>query len=264
MAQGYTQERVDLERQFAKQIGFLKRSAESYDNGFHDEAIRLAVVVRVLVHDTPKSISLLTQLCEKDRYYWDSRAAIDKKLFPESDSCFVLVQADESGAKYLPVLERGPIPMFQSDFDGWWNGVVFIDSNGRKVTRKDLILTASNQDGGAHVDPSLDPVYADLSRGGSFGWAEIIGTEKRSLQGAELAAVRQIAHELLKTLVPDYAPMIPPLTGACIGFTNPDIPGLKLQIATPKVRAELERKGSGRNELCHCGSGKKYKKCHGR
>lgn len=56
------------------------------------EAQRLATCVRMLVHDTKKSTSLLGQLQTKDRLYWDSRGAIDIGWAQKSDSLFVIVK----------------------------------------------------------------------------------------------------------------------------------------------------------------------------
>ncbi len=56
------QTRAELEAHLKEQIAFLKASAQSYDKGFLGEAKRLAVTVRVLIHDTVASPSLLRQL----------------------------------------------------------------------------------------------------------------------------------------------------------------------------------------------------------
>lgn len=242
----------------------MKRSAESYDQGYEDEAIRLAVCLRVLLHDTSESTSLLTHLGEKNRIYWDSRAAIDIGMEKECDSCFVMVQVAGKMSKYIPVLERGPIPMLQSDFETWWNGVVIIDGKGKKITRRQLILAVANKDGGAHVSASLSSEYADLTRNNSFGWSAIDGEKTVPLKGAELAAIRQISHEILKTLDPNYAPIIPPLTGMVTGFMNPDIIGLTMEFTSPSGKASVKREGIGRNDPCFCKSGKMYKDCHKR
>jgi hypothetical protein len=47
-----------------------------------------------------------------------------------------------------------------TDFDTWWNSVIFDDSNGLRLSRKDLILTLANKDGGAHVDVNLTEKYS--------------------------------------------------------------------------------------------------------
>ena len=56
------QSKVDLEDHLREQISFLRASADSYDSGFKGEAKRLAVIIRVLLHDTHKSTSLMTLL----------------------------------------------------------------------------------------------------------------------------------------------------------------------------------------------------------
>ncbi len=61
-----------------KQLGFLRHSCESFDQGYNDEAIRIVTVLRVLMHDTtdrkgrPRSVSLLTHLGAKDKIWLGS------------------------------------------------------------------------------------------------------------------------------------------------------------------------------------------------
>jgi hypothetical protein len=57
-----SQRRSDLLNHLREQLQFLDASALSYDAGFEGEAKRLAVVIRVLLHDTAKSRSLLQSL----------------------------------------------------------------------------------------------------------------------------------------------------------------------------------------------------------
>src|ERR1035437_4448378 len=52
----------DFAAQLRRQIGFLERSCVTYDSGHHEEAVRIAVSLRVLFRDTPKSVSLRTHL----------------------------------------------------------------------------------------------------------------------------------------------------------------------------------------------------------
>lgn len=55
-----------LEALLAEQYDFLRASAARFDDGHHHESKRLALTLRVLLHDTPKSASLLDQLGVKD------------------------------------------------------------------------------------------------------------------------------------------------------------------------------------------------------
>ena len=57
----------ELMEHLNEQMGFLRRSAEHYDGGDFSEAKRLATTLRVLLHDSEKSKSLLTQLSVKDK-----------------------------------------------------------------------------------------------------------------------------------------------------------------------------------------------------
>ncbi|MFC1897430.1 hypothetical protein ACFLX8_02540, partial [Chloroflexota bacterium] len=61
----YVQTKAELLVHLKDQIAFMTQSASSYDNGSIGEAKRLALVVRVLTHDTSNSASLLTQLEKK-------------------------------------------------------------------------------------------------------------------------------------------------------------------------------------------------------
>jgi hypothetical protein len=56
MDTGATDRYVELLR---RHLRFMQRSADAYDVGFHDDATRIAVSIRVLLHDTRKSTSLL-------------------------------------------------------------------------------------------------------------------------------------------------------------------------------------------------------------
>jgi hypothetical protein len=48
-----------------QQMRFLKTSCDIFDQGNTEEAIRLSTTIRILVHDTNKSNSLLNQLNKK-------------------------------------------------------------------------------------------------------------------------------------------------------------------------------------------------------
>ncbi len=66
------QTKAELLNHMKEQISFMLASAESYDRGFEGEARRLAVSIRILVHDTSQSKSLLTQIGKKDIGFLDT------------------------------------------------------------------------------------------------------------------------------------------------------------------------------------------------
>jgi hypothetical protein len=256
--------RTELEAHLDEQLGFLDRSAAAFDAGYEDEAKRLAVILRVLLHDTTQSHSLLEQLGRKNRDFYDT--AFDTNPASHGDlvsnptgAGLVAVATGVDAAKYVALLDHAP--WFKSlSFSAWWNAPVLVDRAGRKWTRKDLVLTAANQDGGAHVDPALDETYYKLSRENALGsiTVDLVTGVVRPVEGPERAAIRQIAHEVLKTLRPDYAKVPTHNARFVIG-------GMSAQFTlTPATPTPAATHRVGRNNPCPCGSGKKYKDCHGR
>ena len=53
---------MDFIKQLSRHIGFLERSCAAFEAGYTEEALRIAVTLRVLFHDTKSSTSLLTHL----------------------------------------------------------------------------------------------------------------------------------------------------------------------------------------------------------
>lgn len=201
-----SQTEEELKKHLKEQIQFLLRSSQSYDEGFTSEAKRLAVIIRVLLHDTQKSTSLLTLLQEKDISLYDTSVDYDPgNLVPTLGLIMIQVGKDIG---YIPPLDNGSPRRYAKGkipFDDWWNKIVIVDNKGNKLTRKDLILAVSNKDGGAHIDPKLDKAYADLTRFNSLGWEFIVdGVKKESSTGPEIASIRQISHEVLKSLKDEF------------------------------------------------------------
>src|SRR5689334_20759377 len=65
------QTRDELLAHLADQVQFLSASAEAFDRGLEGEAKRLAVALRILLHDTRNQRSLLGQLSVKDALRFD-------------------------------------------------------------------------------------------------------------------------------------------------------------------------------------------------
>jgi hypothetical protein len=198
----------DLERQLREQAAFLRRSAAAYDQGFEGEAKRLATVIRVLLHDTSQSKSLLSQLRLKElMLYEDTSLEIRAdNLLPTIGLAVMEITRDEMGtttARYVAPLGELNIDRRHDpkSFSRWWETPVSKDKAGNRFSRKKLVLTASNQEGGAHIDPELDAAYDALSRQNSMGWIVKSPTgEGPPLNDVALASIRQIAFEVDRTL----------------------------------------------------------------
>jgi hypothetical protein len=237
------QTRIELEKQLLEQISFIKNSASGYDRGNESEAKRLATPIRILVYDSRTSRSLLGLLGMKGIGFYDTAHEINENNLL-TEWCIVTMRIGSGGTGFIAPLDDSPrgegVPV---TFEKWWNKPIFRDKDRNILTRKDIVLSIANQDGGAHVDPELEAKYVKLSRYNSLGWMASTPLGEIPLPGPHLPALRQIAHEVLKSLEHRVPPIHPvPSTRTLVG----------------------SHKKIGRNDPCPCGSGAKYKKCCGK
>ena len=190
---------TDFPAHLGRQLQFLHQSCASYDGGFFDEAIRMATVMRVLLHDTKHSTSLLKHL---------GRSTIELlttcRQVPSSAVYFEgLGQFQSSGSEtsyYAPLGEvptKGLLPA-----PAWWGQIVSILGSGVLIRRRDIILGAANKDGGAHVDQKLTPEYAALTADGAV--ADVVYKvedleTKVPITNAHFVYLRQMGYELLNS-----------------------------------------------------------------
>ncbi|MEC6440992.1 hypothetical protein [Acinetobacter baumannii] len=197
------QSREELKKHLREQLVFLKSSNKSFDEGIHAEAKRLATTIRVLVHDTIKSESLLKQLGIKNSIKFINTA---KEVIPGNLAPYVglvYYSFNSNGANYKAPLHDGLLRtniIPELDFINWWQQVVINDKQVGKFTRQDLVLSVANKDGGAHVGPSIDSSYAVLTRTNSLGFISSDGVRARPVNDIELHSIRQISFELFETL----------------------------------------------------------------
>lgn len=196
-----SQSNDDLVRHLSDHLSFLHSSALAYDNGFESEAKRLAVSLRVLLHDTSMSKSLLGQLGRKNILFLDTCYPFNKRNLV-TFSGLVMICTNNTGAHYVPHLDNPPpaIVPKKIEFEDWWNATIIVDNQQNTLSRKTLVLAVANKDGGAHVDPNLDEVYARLSRDNSMGMNFINQSGNQPISGVELASIRQITYEVIKTI----------------------------------------------------------------
>lgn len=192
-----------------KQLEFLERSAKAFDEGYEEEGVRLASVMRVLFHDTfhpktgkPNSVSLMTHLAMRDG---TMLATPPTTLADWRD--FLAVKIDLSSATPSALIPRLDLHLIEVPFETWW------DSESVKakasVSRRRLITNAANKDGGAHVDPKLERFYEELMHAnwslgitGNLTYNGPPPFEQGVTQypkNAHLALLRQFANEVFAT-----------------------------------------------------------------
>jgi len=183
-----------------RQLGFITRSCEMFDAGHLDEAIRVATAIRVLLHDTRKSVSLLTQLSVRDSLTLISTAVPEPppELPPGLTKTFGMhigaIRIGPEGSAHEPQCDQPgrPLPALT-----WWGEALWVLDASTSVTRKDLVLAAVNKDGGAHVDDPT-PAYIRLMEG-PFDALVRFSLAEGSPTRTALTSLRQLGFELLRS-----------------------------------------------------------------
>ena len=189
---------AELSEQLRDQIAFIRTSCALFDGGSVREAKRIATHIRILVHDTRNSHSLLMQLGYKNTLQFMSRAIVNRpsNLGPYHG---LLNLKLGRAISYEPKLQTEAARAMP--FEDWWNEHALKDADGTLYSRKDLVLFVADTDGGAHVDPEMDEAYEKLSRENHVGLQVAVGG--RPIQWHEnpvLPSLRQIGHEILEIL----------------------------------------------------------------
>lgn len=208
-------ERQELIEHLDKQIQLIKHNLDQIDN-LEFIALDLAVHVRVLVHDTPNSTSLLKHLNSKNIDFYDTSVPINSiaywsgdlyiegwnmNLIPHIGIVGKHVEAlndHELEIKYFPVFKQWNVKQKKIDFQSWWNTIIFDNKEGVTLTRSELILNAAHTDGGAHVDNAKFP-YKTFRKNDVLKFqlnGQIQGTKNIPVY----SSIAQIAWELLESI----------------------------------------------------------------
>ena len=174
-------DKSDFKEHFRKQLKFLRREAAMMACGDYDFAIPAATHLRKLFHNKPRSPSLLQHLGATDVEIVSFGGLNEDNPAIFSYYCYTFNRQEPYNILIIkedstPGAPRHQIPHPPSGprtAEAWWNQIIVIESNptGRLVVkRKDLVLTAADQDGGAHVDKKLEKNYFNLATNNWVGY----------------------------------------------------------------------------------------------
>lgn len=190
-----------LRQKLVEQLEFLRRSCSAFDEGLEDEALRIAVSLRIIFHDTGKSTSLVKHLNLGNRMMLSSSRGLGDYRDYLS---FQIHLCSPEPIKMLPLLDR---KFRKMPLSTWWHEEPIFVHGGQTFTRRMVVLSAANKDGGAHVDEELESYYEVLCAGkyglgitGDLQYRGAIPFEQGSTHYAKnthLALIRQFAHEVL-------------------------------------------------------------------
>jgi len=272
----------ELRNHLREQVGFLLASIQGFHEGRLAESKRMALAIRLLVHDTRNSRSLLSQLGIKNTilFYDTTGVVTDPRLASALGLAGIVLAMGRGGPRafWTPNLDGGPEnkDCTVRPFHSWWTRPVIKDNHGVFFSRKTIVLGVADQDGGAHVDPDLDDSYGQLTRGNSIGWRTDVGNGPEEMLGLELGCVRQVSHELLVSLACQaqyafsaqeqavtYSTLLMNTKGATLQMETTGSRPPLASLPREPLEGISSKKTVTRNAECPCGSGEKYKHCHG-
>lgn len=180
-------------------------------------ALNIATNIRVLVHDTSNSTSLLRILDIKDNIqyyntstqegsisYWKGNFSIvgwNLSTLPHIGIVgkeINVLSETECQIRYTPIFKDWCVKHHKVNFQNWWDTEIFNNRKGVVLTRKDLILSATNKDGGAHIDePSLP--YLEFSKKDVFPFT--LNSLPRTAENIPIySCIAQIGWELVESI----------------------------------------------------------------
>jgi hypothetical protein len=207
----YHKSHDDFYRHLEEQYQLLSSNCRAYDDGLEAASYQIATNIRVLVHDTQTSTSLMRHLGRKDRgSFYGSKFIRSKKNIAERHFLtYLTMPANHGDMLYRPLcaLLGTDAPDYDiMKFHQWWTQIVS-HSFGKKssLSRAKLVLNMANKDGGAHVDGILregQAFYLDVTRGqkGHIGQIKPTGERFLPYYGPNMATMRQIGEEMRLTL----------------------------------------------------------------
>ncbi|MCK5721882.1 MAG: tetratricopeptide repeat protein [Gammaproteobacteria bacterium] len=192
----------ELKVHLHRQLKLLETSSRAFDNGDIYEAINIAIRLRVLLHDTFKSTSLLTHLEQKNKLYFLSTLETieeEKNRFIKEHG--VLVQQNDPPAMIIDGERKPPFSSWSIKkhlpFDLWWNEKI-LKINDKEYSRKDIVFITANKDGGAHIELKINEKTKLLKKGTGRVKYRIGNEEKeKELIDTHFIFLRQLAYEVL-------------------------------------------------------------------
>ncbi len=202
-----------LQDKYEEFLDLLHCLCENYDHSEKDIlSLSISTAIRVLVHDTKFSISLLSHLGKKNVLFLSTNHVHQNQPIHLGLVRRINVGVNDGKggeAKYWPLCDEryfsAPKESQFIEFNAWWNEEKVFESVESSLTRRDLILSVANKDGGAHFETKVQKKYDDFRHSWSGG-STLVGNNSGHLRGYDnmpiYPAVRQIGHELLSTLKP--------------------------------------------------------------
>jgi hypothetical protein len=190
-----------MTRHLFDRIRFLKKSCRDYDAGDEAEFSNIALSLRILFHKTRMSTPLIEQAGVNDFNVPSYSISIDPTELMDIHP-LSLLRIENGTMRHVPRLANTSMVPQNLPYREWWEQEVLRGPSRVVFTRKSLVLYVADQDGGAHVDATLDKPYHDLKNTGSTGIVFHGPHGPKSVMEVEKAYMRHIAFEFLSVVEP--------------------------------------------------------------
>jgi hypothetical protein len=135
-----------------EQLDFIKRSCDAYDRGNVEEALRIAIALRIIFHDKGDkagSKSLLKHLGQPEIKIMSVAEDIDRHDRFFAGLTKLVLDPAHLRQEFVPKLASAAVKRMVSVEQWWERDIVFQDpENHFTINRRDLVLAAANKDGG--------------------------------------------------------------------------------------------------------------------
>jgi len=162
-----------LLEQFEDALDLLFGACVEFDKGKINQFKTIGVQLRILLHESKNCIPLLHTIGVKTntKFYSTNFADASRNIAPHLALVKMRVIGGQNGPQleYLPAFNFFNAAFDWLSFDDWWTEIVIDDKRGGLFSRSRVVSCVADQDGGAHVDPSLADDYFRLSRMNSLG-----------------------------------------------------------------------------------------------
>lgn len=210
--------------QLHEQVSLLIDACHNYDLGKFYQAKAMSSVIRTIVKDPEnprpnnKTISLLTRLNKKDVMKFYNTGFEVKDPIISINLVGIVSVPSKPPAKvgqtdniYLPLLNTSQqIDIKWLSFNDWWKSKIIVyksEDLNIEFSRKSMVLTMAENDGGSHIDSieDIDINYLDLATATK---SLLMHVDKNGLEfpiiNIHFALVRQISHELIISLIKEF------------------------------------------------------------
>jgi hypothetical protein len=151
---------LTFKEHLARQLRFIERSCEVYDEGYTDEAIQIAVRIRIILHQGGKKSRSLLQHLNSGRIplLTTSEGAPERPDLLQYDGLGSL-RTSSDGKGVTSVYGPGEGNALHREYikaDIWWKQVVLF-AEKTPYSRRDIALGVAEQEGGRTLPPPRRP-----------------------------------------------------------------------------------------------------------